>query len=72
MDFQNLEPNDNDNYNGLRANQGQSPIRRTFDSEDPMDLSRRKMSLLNNMNVPMALQIDDQLKNLPEPQRTDY
>lgn len=33
---------------------------------------RRKFSTLPGMHIPMALQIDEELKNLPEPQRTDY
>lgn len=44
----------------------------TFDTEDGSENFKRKLSYFNSMGIPMALQIDEQLKSLPEPQRTDY
>ena len=42
-------------------------------SDDGSEAAKRKLSMYNNLNgIPMALQIDEQLKSLPEPQRTDY
>jgi hypothetical protein len=59
-DFANLAPSDTRSFNA----------RFEYDQMSPEE--RRKFSAIPGMHIPMALQIDEELKNLPEPQRTDY